>query len=96
MASQLLLVNLPYNCSDLELKEWIESFGIEIESIRIIRDLVSGVSPAFGNATLKDHTRLDVAISLLDGKKLRSQTVTAKPTTIRRATETPHASVAKH
>jgi RNA recognition motif-containing protein len=95
MISQLLLMNLPYNCSDRELQEWIESHDIEIESVRIIRDLVSGVSPAFGYVTLKDHTHLDVAISLLNGKKLRTQTVTVKPASIRQGPETSRAREAK-
>jgi RNA recognition motif. (a.k.a. RRM, RBD, or RNP domain) len=54
MASPLFFTNLPYNCSDRELKEWMESRGIESGSIRIIRDLVAGVSPAFAYADLKD------------------------------------------
>jgi ribosomal protein L12E/L44/L45/RPP1/RPP2 len=95
MASQLLLMNLPYNCSDRELQEWIESRGIEIVSIRIIRDLVAGVSPAFGYATLKDHTRMDTAVSLLNGKKLRSQIVTAKAAPTRPTAGTSQASAAK-
>ena len=75
MASQLFLMNLPYNCSERELKEWIESRGIDVESIRIIRDLVSGASPAFGYAVLKDHTRLEEAITALNGKWMRNQAV---------------------
>ena len=39
MVSQLFFTNLPYNCSDRELKEWIESRGIETRAIRIIRDV---------------------------------------------------------
>jgi hypothetical protein len=38
-----------------ELKEWIESRGLEIESIRIISDLVARASPAFAYARLKDQ-----------------------------------------
>lgn len=78
MSSELFFVNIPYNCSDLEFKSWIESRGIETESIRIIRDLVAGVSPAFGYAVLKDHTQLVEAASTLNGKKLRNHIVTVK------------------
>jgi len=85
MASQLFFVNLPYNCSDRELKQWIESRGISIESIRIIRDLVAGVSPAFAYAEPKDHTRLEEAVSVLNGKKMRNQTVTVKQAQPRRS-----------
>ena len=78
MRSQLLFMNLPHDCSDRELKDWIESRGIETTSIRIIRDLVAGVSPAFAYAGLKDEARLLEAVSVLDGKKMRNQTISVK------------------
>ena len=74
----LYLANLPYNCTNHELKEWIESRGIETRSVRIIRDLVAGVSPAFGYVELSDHTRLNEAITILNGKKIRNQTIVAE------------------
>ena len=86
MASQLFFTNIPYNCSDRELKDWIESRGVEIRSIRIMRDLVAGVSPAFAYADLKDDARLQEAVSLLDGKKIRNQTVSVQQAASRTAT----------
>jgi RNA recognition motif-containing protein len=86
MASQLFFTNIPYNCSDRELKDWIESRGVEIRSIRIMRDLVAGVSPAFAYADLKDDARLQEAVSLLDGKKMRNQTVSVQQAASRTAT----------
>jgi RNA recognition motif-containing protein len=76
--SNLLLVNLPYNASDREIREWIESRGIGTKSIRIVRDQVTGVSPAFGHVELKSNIDLNEAISILDGKRMRNQTVLAK------------------
>ncbi len=76
--SKLFFVNIPYNCSDRELQEWVESRGIETRSIRIVRDLVAGVSPAFGYVELRDDTRIQEAISVLNGKKLRNQTILVK------------------
>ena len=76
--SNLLLINLPNNASDREIREWIESRGIGTKSIRIIRDLVSGVSPAFGHVELKASVELEEAISILHGKRMRNQTVLAK------------------
>jgi hypothetical protein len=73
-----LLINLPYNASDREIREWIESRGIGTKSIRIVRDLVAGVSPAFGHVELKGSIELKEAISILDGKRMRNQTVCAK------------------
>ena len=66
MSSQLFFTNIPYNCSDQEFEQWIESRGVEVESVRIIRDLVAGASPAFAYADVKDDTRLEEAVSVLN------------------------------
>jgi RNA recognition motif-containing protein len=76
--SKLFLVNIPYNCSDRELQEWVESRGIETRSIRIVRDLVAGVSPAFGYVELKDDSKTEEAITTLNGKRMRNQTILVK------------------
>jgi RNA recognition motif-containing protein len=76
--SKLFFVNIPYNCSDRELQEWVESRGIETRSIRIVRDLVAGVSPAFGYVELKDDSRIQEAVNILNGKKMRNQTILVK------------------
>jgi RNA recognition motif-containing protein len=76
--SKLFFVNIPYNCSDRELQEWVESRGIKTRSIRIVRDLVAGVSPAFGYVELYDDGQIQEAISTLNGKRLRNQTILVK------------------
>jgi RNA recognition motif-containing protein len=76
--SKLFFVNIPYNCSDRELQEWVESRGIPTRSIRIIRDLVAGVSPAFGYVELADATAIKEAISILNGKKMRNQIISVR------------------
>jgi len=76
--SKLFFVNIPYNCTDRELQEFVESRGIPTRSIRIVRDLVAGVSPAFGYVELKDETQIKEAISILNGKKMRTQTIVVK------------------
>jgi RNA recognition motif-containing protein len=75
MPSHLLFANVPYDCSDEELREWIESRGVETESIHIIRDLVSGVSPAFAYAGLKNETEIERAVLTLNGMTMRSQRI---------------------
>ena len=78
MTAQLFLVNVPYNCTERELKEWIESYGIETVSIRIIRDLVAAVSPAFAYAVLKNGLEIERAVHVLNGKKIRNQFITVR------------------
>jgi RNA recognition motif-containing protein len=76
--SKLFFVNIPYNCSDHELQEWVESRGIQTRSIRIVRDLVAGVSPAFGYVELQDDSQMQQAVSVLNGKRMRNQTIHVK------------------
>jgi len=78
MVSELLFINLPYNCSDRELKEWIESRGVEVDSVRIIHDVIAKVSPAFGYAGLRDPASLGKAACILDGKWMRDRVITVK------------------
>jgi hypothetical protein len=75
MPSQLFFTNVPHDCSDMELKEWIESRGIEITSIRIVRDLVSGASPCFAYAATKNATDIEQALSVLHGTRMRNHTI---------------------
>ena len=69
--SKLFFVNIPYNCSDHELQEWVESRGIKTRSIRIVRDLVAGVSPAFGYVELDDDSQIRDAIATLGASHSR-------------------------
>jgi len=78
MMSKLFFTNIPYNCSDHELQEWVESRGIRTQSIRLVRDLVAGVSPAFGYVELKDDGQIHEAIGILNGKKMRTHTLLVK------------------
>ena len=73
--SKLFLVNIPYNCSERELQKWVESRGFQTRSIRIVRDLVAGLSPAFGYVELQDDTQTHEAIDILNGKRMRNQTI---------------------
>ena len=75
---KLFIGNIPHASSDTELQEWVESRGIATRSIRIVRDLVAGVSPAFGYVELKDDSQIQEAISILNGKRLRNQTILVK------------------
>jgi len=70
MPSSLYLVNLPHNCTDNEIMHWVESRGFQTHSIRIIRDLIAGVSPAFAYVRLQDDSRIKEACAALTGKRM--------------------------
>ena len=70
MSSLLYLVNLPHNCTDNQVRDWVEAHGFPTCSIRIIHDVVAGVSPAFGYAGLRDESQVRQACAVLTGKQL--------------------------
>ena len=70
---RLFLSNIPCDCKDAELQGWIESQGFDVESVRVVRDLVAGVSPAFGYVSLRDRTEEIDAIKILDGQTLKGR-----------------------
>ena len=86
----MFLISIPNSCSDRELEKWVKSHGFESRSVRTVRDLVVGTPLAFGYVELRDETQMREAITVLDGKKIRGQTVSVrelqlpKPTKARR------------
>ncbi len=70
---RLFLTNVPYDCQDGELRGWIESHGFTVESIRVIRDQVSGVSPSFAYVSLRGVMDEIDAIKALDGQNLKGR-----------------------
>ena len=80
--AKILLINLPHDCCSHELREWVESLGIEVASSRIILDPLTGVDPAFGYVELKQPEFLNAGASFLNGRIFRSNKITAKPVEI--------------
>ena len=76
--ARLFFVNIPFNCTECELQEFVESRGVATRSIRILRDLAAGVSPAFGYVELEDDSQVQEAIANLNGKKMRMRTIGVK------------------
>ena len=77
--AKLFLSNIPYDCGDGELRQWVEASGFHVESILMIRDLVSGASPAFAYIQLHDTDKEIDAVRILDGQTLRGRTIQVKP-----------------
>jgi RNA recognition motif-containing protein len=80
--AEIFLTNLPHDCSDHELRQWVESRGIEVKSTRIILDLETGVAPAFGYVEIESADFVKAGAASLNGRKLRSNKVMAKPVQI--------------
>jgi len=73
--STLFLVNVPHNCSDVELTQWVESSGITVKNVRVIRDLVAGVSPSFAYVDIEEKITVADAVRKLNGRHIRERTI---------------------
>ena len=73
--STLFLVNIPHDCSETELTAWVESSGVDVKKIRMIRDLVAGVSPSFAYVELGAHSNVADAVRKLNGHSIRKRAI---------------------
>jgi RNA recognition motif-containing protein len=71
----LFMVNVPHNCSDDELTQWVQSSGIEVQRVRVIRDLVSGASPSFAYVDITEKMPIGDAVEKLNGHNIRERVV---------------------
>ena len=75
MPTRLLISNVPFNCTDQLLKEWIEDRGYQTLSVKLICDVVIGTSPSFAHVQLVDSTKLDEAERSLNGQRFWGRTL---------------------
>jgi RNA recognition motif-containing protein len=71
----LFMMNVPHNCSDDELAGWVQSSGIEVRKVRLIRDLVAGVSPCFAYVEISEKVPVADAVHMLNGHNIRERVV---------------------
>lgn len=65
---RLLFSNVPMDCDEEYLREWIEARGYRTLRVRLIRDWVSCTSPSFAHVELMDSSRMCEAERTLDGQ----------------------------
>jgi len=71
----LFMVNVPHNCTDRELTSWVEASGIEVTKVRVIRDLVAGVSPSFAYVEISGKVPVADAVRKLNGNNIRERVI---------------------
>jgi RNA recognition motif-containing protein len=69
------VVNVPHNCTDDELSKWVESSGIEVKEVRLIRDLVANVSPCFAYVEIQAGIPIADAVQKLNGHNIRERVI---------------------
>ena len=69
----LLFANIPHTCEDHDLRRWIEDRGFTVNTLRLIRDVVSHSSPSFAQVQLGKSAEpavLALDQQPLDGRRL--------------------------
>ena len=80
MSSKLIILNLPRDLTENELKTLFESYG-EVTSCDLILDKNTGVSKGFGFIIMGLVSEADIAIKALHQTKLKKQKIRVKFTT---------------
>ena len=73
---KLFIGNIPHGSSEMELQQWVESQGFEVESAQIIRDRSTGMSRGFGFVVLNEEWNVKQAISALNGQRMGGRVLT--------------------
>src|SRR3954453_1001145 len=73
---KIFVGNIPHASSDVELQEWVEAQGFQVESAQIIRDRSTGQSRGFGFIVLGDGLKVHDAISALNGQRMGGRVLT--------------------
>src|SRR5256712_13895352 len=73
---KLFIGNIPHASSDLELQQWVESQGFQVESAQFIRDRSTGQSRGFGFVALNEEWKVKDAIPALNGQRMGGRVLT--------------------
>ena len=77
----LFMINVPHDCTESELTEWVQSYGARVKNVRLIRDLVAGVSPSFAYVDILDEgIDIPVTIEKLKGHSIRNRVILVSQT----------------
>jgi RNA recognition motif-containing protein len=71
----LFMMNVPHDCNESELSQWVQSFGYDVQSVRMVKDTIAGVSPSFAYVEITHDLDLPDAISQLNGHSIRNRVI---------------------
>ena len=70
--------NLSYNTTEDTLKSLFAEFG-DVESVKVIKDRVSGRPKGFGFIEMPSNSEADQAIKALNGNRIDGNNIKVKP-----------------
>jgi RNA recognition motif-containing protein len=77
MIMNIYVGNLPYDATDVTIREAFESFG-QVTSARVIKDKYNGQSRGFGFVEMPAQSQAQTAIKSLNGKELLGKQMSVK------------------
>jgi RNA recognition motif-containing protein len=77
MIMNIYVGNLPYDATDVAIREAFESFG-QVSSARVIKDKYNGQSRGFGFVEMPAQSQAQTAIRSLNGKELLGKQMSVK------------------
>jgi RNA recognition motif-containing protein len=75
MTSRLYIGNLPYSCTEDEVRGLFASIGVEPASIRVIMDRSTGLSKGYGFVEMETFDKANKALKSLSGAVLGERRV---------------------
>lgn len=76
MMKKLFIGNCDFNLDEAALQSFIESKGVQVSSVQVIRDKYTGRSRGFGFAELAGSEDLQTAIDALNGMEIEGRALT--------------------
>lgn len=73
---KLFVGNCDYNVDESALQEFIESNGLQVSSVKLVRDRFTDRSRGFAFVELSGSEDLEKAIEVLNGKELQGRALT--------------------
>jgi len=74
MEKKIYVGNLPFQATEEDIKKLFSEHG-EVESVKIITDLNTGVPRGFGFVEMPNKDEAEKAMSMLNGKDLKGRTL---------------------
>ena len=74
--SKLFLGNIPYSCSETDVRTWMEAEGFATTAVELIHDRATGQFRGFGFATLLDDSQATLAVESLNRKRMFGRVIT--------------------
>ena len=76
----LFITNLPQDCSDTELQQWLETRGLQAEWLKVVHDWIQDSQSAFAYVIIEETPKVQQQMRLIDGDTLNGRIISVRKT----------------